>query len=111
MTKRAKQLKAKEQKRKWSQIGMFSDDRSCPFCENTNIIQIYVHDAWACIDCDEWLEEACDDPKCPYCVNRPETPYEVFWNTDFQTGAGERKMWRRKNYEHKMKKKFSMDNK
>lgn len=107
MTKREKYLKQREQKVKWSQIGMFGENSCCPLCEGTNIIQLYKHDAWACIDCNEWLEEACDDPECPFCNRRPETPYEVYWNTDFEAGSSQsRKMWRRDNYQHKMKGKF-----
>ena len=53
------------------------------------------------------IEEACDDPECPLCNGRPETPYEVYWNTDFEAGSSQsRKMWRRDNYQHKMKGKF-----
>ena len=63
---------------------MFGEKRSCPYCEGINIIQIYKHDSWACIDCNEWLEEPCNDANCPYCGGRPETPYEVYWNTDFK---------------------------
>lgn len=37
MTKREKQLKLREQKFKWSQIGMFGENSSCPVCEGTNI--------------------------------------------------------------------------
>ena len=107
MTKREKQLKIREQKHKWAQIGMFGEKRSCPYCEGINIIQIYKHDAWACIDCNEWLEEPCNDFNCPYCGGRPETPYEVYWNTDFNAGSSHtRKMWRRENYQHKMKGEF-----
>lgn len=36
----------------------------------------------------------------PYCSGRPETPYEVFWNTDFVAGSSHtRKIWRRENDE------------
>ena len=49
MTKREKQLKIREQKHKWAQIGMFGEKRSCPYCESINIIQIYKNDAWACM--------------------------------------------------------------
>ena len=74
---------------------MFGEKRSCPYCEGINIIQIYKHDSWACIDCNEWLEEPCNDANCPYCGGRPETPYEVYWNTDFNAGSSHtRKMWR-----------------
>lgn len=107
MTKREKQLKLRGQKFKWSKIGMFVENSRCPICEGTTIIQLYKHDALACINCNEWLEEACDDPECPFCNGRPETPYEVYWNTDFEAGSSQsRKMWRRDNYQHKMKGKF-----
>lgn len=36
-----------------------------------------------------------------------ETPYEVYWKTDFNTGSSHtKKMWRRENYQHKMKGEF-----
>ncbi|MDO5156975.1 MAG: hypothetical protein Q4D51_13535 [Eubacteriales bacterium] len=104
MTKREKQIKAREQKKKWSQIGFLDEGRSCPICEKNNMIFIVQYDARACIDCNEWLEEVCDEEQCPYCSGRPATPYEVYWNTDFEAGSSQmRKMWRRDNYSHKMK--------
>lgn len=40
---------------------------------------------------------------CPFCFNRPETPYEVYWREDIEAGsAGDRKHWRRLNYQHKI---------
>ena len=32
------------------------------------------HDAYWCVDCNAWLEKACGDPDCEYCVGRPATP-------------------------------------
>jgi hypothetical protein len=32
------------------------------------------YDAYYCENCNEWLESACDDPTCEYCINRPLTP-------------------------------------
>ena len=56
----------------------------------------------ACIYCNEWLEKACDDPRCSYCFNRPSTPYEVYWNEkDSPSNALARKRWRQDNYAHK----------
>jgi hypothetical protein len=31
-------------------------------------------DAYACQQCDEWLENCCDDPECSFCPTRPATP-------------------------------------
>lgn len=31
-------------------------------------------DAYACLQCDEWLEGACDDPECMFCSDRTERP-------------------------------------
>ncbi len=36
-----------------------------------------IHDAYYNPLKDEWLETACDDPTCPYCVGRPQRPSEV----------------------------------
>lgn len=30
------------------------------------------HDAYYCPESGTWLEEACDDPKCAFCLQRPE---------------------------------------
>ena len=32
------------------------------------------YDAYYCETCNEWLEDACDDPTCEYCTNRPKLP-------------------------------------
>jgi hypothetical protein len=34
-------------------------------------------DAYACMRCDEWREQRCDDEACPYCMKRPAHPSEV----------------------------------
>lgn len=99
MTNREKRLRKRKKDFKWSQIGMIGIGR-CPVCDGTNTIQIYRYDAWACRDCNEWLDVNCGDPTCPYCKDRPETPYEAYWNLSIGN-AHERKMWRRNNYYHK----------
>jgi hypothetical protein len=45
-------------------------------CKNCNAYCLYNerHDAYFCSGCDEWIEKACDDPKCFYCVGRPLKP-------------------------------------
>ncbi len=102
MNKRNKINKARQNQYKWKSIGMFSN-RKCEKCGEKTLIQIYKHDAWACITCNEWLEKACDSVDCPFCFNRPKTPYEVYWREDIEAGsAGDRKHWRRLNYQHKM---------
>lgn len=78
------------------------------------MIQIYKYDAWACITCNEWLDKTCDDINCPFCSNRPGTPYEACWRENMEAGsAGRRKHWRRLNYQHKKvgetRKKFRED--
>lgn len=35
------------------------------------------HDAWFCPHCDMWIEKACADETCEYCVGRPDKPSEV----------------------------------
>ena len=37
----------------------------------------YTYDAYFCKKCDEWAEKTCGDPKCDYCVDRPEKPSMV----------------------------------
>jgi hypothetical protein len=47
-------------------------------------------DCYACMQCDEWLEEKCTDPDCEFCKRRPErptggeNPYEATPATPFQ---------------------------
>ena len=86
MTNREKRLQKRKRNYKWSQIGMIGV-RKCPICDGTNTIQIYRYDAWACRDCNEWLEEKCGDLTCPYCKDRPETPDEAYWRSDLSTGS------------------------
>lgn len=50
----------------------------------------------------EWRDEACNDPKCPFCSTRPKTPYEVYWEMDTERGSALwRKNWRCSNYHRK----------
>jgi len=102
MKSRKNYLKFRKVKFVWSQIGMFSIG-PCKKCGRMEKIQIYKHDAWACIYCNEWLDEACQAEDCPFCSNRPDTPYEVYWNERekiFSDGL-RRKRWRQDNYSHK----------
>ncbi len=40
--------------------------------------------------------------KLAFCSNRPETPYEVYWNYEAGVNSSlKRKQWRRLNYQHK----------
>jgi hypothetical protein len=47
----------------------------CPKCEKPGI-RNEKFDAYACIDCNRWLETPCEDIECTYCINRPENPEE-----------------------------------
>lgn len=101
MRSRKNYLKYRKKLFKWKQIGMHSDS-ICSECGQNTIYQIYRYDAWCCISCNKWLEDACDDPACPYCSARPQTPMEAYALIDLEVGsAGEKKMWRRRNYQHK----------
>ena len=102
MKSRRNYLRYRKNQFKWKQIGWHSDS-ICSICGQKASYQIYNHDAWCCASCNEWLDEACGEPDCPFCSGRPETPYEVYVMTDVEAGsAGKRKFWRRKNYQHKM---------
>lgn len=35
------------------------------------------HDAYFCEDCDQWLEDACEDADCQFCPTRPNRPSEA----------------------------------
>lgn len=65
MTNREKGLRKRKKDFKWSKIGMIGV-RRCPICDDTNTIQIYRYDVWACRDCNEWLDVNCGDSTCPY---------------------------------------------
>ena len=47
---------------------------NCPFCEADSVFLIHAYDAEGCLSCDQWLEDVCQDPACPFCANRPATP-------------------------------------
>lgn len=99
MKNRKNYLRARKRKLKWTQLGCISQNGACPICGEKALIQFDQYDAWACMSCMEWLDEACGDPQCPYCSIRPETPYDacVLNGTD----AGLKKRWRCDNYQHK----------
>ncbi|MBR0483453.1 MAG: hypothetical protein IJJ69_01570 [Oscillospiraceae bacterium] len=76
---------------------------TCPFCGNHPIFLINLYDAKGCLSCNQWLENACSDPECPFCANRPETPSGAFFLLKDSIRRHEqlfRKDWRRKNYQH-----------
>ena len=106
MKNRKNYLKRRKRNYEWKQIGMFAINptRACDKCGRLDgIIQIYKYDAWACINCNEWLEPVCSDPNCYFCSNRPAAPYEVYWDAvNGQKADGlMRKRWRQDNYAHK----------
>lgn len=35
-----------------------------------------IYDAWYCPACNEWAEKQCSDPRCEYCANRPNRPFD-----------------------------------
>ena len=47
-----------------------------PKCETCGTIgeRNERYDAYACLTCNVWLEERCDDPECGYCPVRPDKP-------------------------------------
>ena len=101
MKNRKNYLKARKKQFKWKTIGWPSES-VCSKCGQKTIYHIYRYDAWCCISCNEWLDEICSDPNCPFCSRRPETPYEAYYLSDVEIGsAGEKKLWRRENYQHK----------
>lgn len=101
MKSRKNYLQYQKNQHKWKLMGWHSDSE-CSKCGRKTIFQIYRYDAWCCISCNEWLDEPCGDPDCPYCSNRPRTPYEACFLAELGiVGAGGKKMWRRMNYQHK----------
>ena len=49
----------------------------CPLCGGEASYSP-AFDAFFCPGCDVWLEEACGDPGCPFCANRPAAPSLAF---------------------------------
>lgn len=85
----------------WKRIGFLSDI-PCPKCGQMGKIFIDEYDDWACIYCNEWFTEPCNNPNCPFCSKRPDTPYAVYWKAkETPVDAGSVKRWRRDNYSHK----------
>lgn len=101
MNSREHNQKSRQARLIWERIDQLTDT-PCPLCGQMNKIYIYKYDAFACISCNEWLEEACTDPLCSFCACRPETPYEVYWREkESPSDYSEIKKWRRDNYSHK----------
>ena len=101
MKNRKNYLKYRKNQFKWNLIGWHSES-ACAKCGQKTIYHIYKYDAWCCTSCNEWLDTICDDPNCPFCSRRPETPYEVSFLSDIEiNSAGRKKHWRRENYQHK----------
>lgn len=46
---------------------------SCSDCESL-ATRNETYDAYLCPVCEVWLESACTDPTCEFCVKRPATP-------------------------------------
>jgi hypothetical protein len=36
-----------------------------------------IYDSIYCELCNKWLEEKCNDEKCEYCAERPDTPSQA----------------------------------
>ncbi len=101
MKNRKNYLKSRKKNFKWKLIGWYSDSE-CRKCGKKAILQIEKYDSWCCITCNEWLDDVCGDPDCPFCSKRPETPYEAYYYlTEIKKDGAYRKNWRRENYQHK----------
>jgi len=53
--------------------GWIEEDTPCGICNGPRIYSD-DYDAFFCPRCNLWLEEACKDPTCKNCRNRPERP-------------------------------------
>ncbi len=71
----------------------------CSLCGADRTFYYDRFDSFCCVFCDEWLDETCNDPNCPFCSKRPEAPLEALWFEQERNDL--RKDWRRKNYQHK----------
>jgi len=51
-----------------------------PVCQvdiKHKVVLIEKYDAYACLECNTWLEDICDDTDCLFCSNRPNKPRDV----------------------------------
>lgn len=76
-------------------------DRTCPDCDKPQF-HFDRYDAACCLFCNTWLEGPCSDPGCPYCANRPETPWEALFYESERWHVSRKKDWLRHNYQHKL---------
>ncbi len=53
--------------------GHIDRERTCSACGSARIYHDDF-DAYFCPACNTWLEGACSDPACEYCVRRPAHP-------------------------------------
>jgi hypothetical protein len=51
----------------------FIDDQLCLSCTH-RLIYHEDYDSYFCPECNAWTESRCGDPKCVFCVNRPDKP-------------------------------------
>lgn len=82
MKNRKRYLRYKSRLRRINKYGIFYyDEGECPKCGNNNFLFFYYkYDARCCLACDTWLENACNDISCPFCANRPPTPWSAFFH-------------------------------
>ena len=101
MKNRKNYLKSRKKNFKCKLIGWYSGSE-CRKCGKKTILQIEKYDSWCCITCNEWRDDVCGDPDCPFCSKRPATPYEAYYYlTEMEIDGAYRKNWRRENYQHK----------
>lgn len=46
----------------------------CPKNIEHVVMRSERYDAWACLECNKWLESKCKTKNCGYCKDRPEKP-------------------------------------
>ena len=51
----------------------FIDDAVCEKCSERRIYS-WQYDAYFCAQCNAWIDDACSDPGCEYCADRPFKP-------------------------------------
>lgn len=55
---------------------IIKEEDDCDIC-GKKIYYSVVYDAYFCIFCDKWLENACGDPRCEFCSDRPKKPSDL----------------------------------
>lgn len=67
--------------RKWKDYTSMTSG-ACEICQ-AYLLYSFEYDASFCPGCNDWREKTCSDPECSYCSERPQTPEEFFFTSNY----------------------------